>query len=45
MSDPDLYQQIIDIIRRVLRIEEVDPMADIFDLGATSVALLCRSSS
>ncbi|HZM75637.1 MAG TPA: acyl carrier protein [Candidatus Limnocylindrales bacterium] len=40
MSDHDLHQRVIDIVRRVLRIESIDPAADFFDLGASSMELL-----
>jgi acyl carrier protein len=40
MSDHDLHEQVIEIVRRVLRIESIDPTADFFDLGASSSQLL-----
>jgi acyl carrier protein len=40
MSDPDLYTQVIDVVGRVLQVQAVNPMADFFDLGADSVAVL-----
>ncbi|MGW1059921.1 acyl carrier protein [Micromonospora rubida] len=40
MSDLGPYEQVIGIVRRVLQIDAVDPRADFFDLGASSLALL-----
>ena len=34
------YEQVLAIVGRVLRLEVVDPAADFFDLGATSMSLV-----